>query len=53
MDRGADPIPNREGLEESFVEEYENGRTPSFQDETLKAFIEYREGHRLKAIDNR
>ena len=43
MDLGGDPIPDREALENAYLEEYpEKGRL-AFQSEAVKRFIEYRE----------
>jgi hypothetical protein len=44
MDRGGDPIPNREALESAYVEEYEACGAVAFASESQKKFIEYREG---------
>lgn len=44
MDKGGDPIQDREALEAAYVEEYFDRGTWAFQSETQKKFIEYREG---------
>lgn len=44
MDRGGDPIPDREALEAAYVEEYEEYGALAFASESQKQFIEYLEG---------
>lgn len=42
VDQGGDLIPDSAALEEVYVVEYDKERTLAFEDETAKAFIEYR-----------
>jgi hypothetical protein len=42
MDRGGDPIPCREALEQAYVEEYDEVGTVAFESEAGKNFLEYR-----------
>lgn len=51
MDHGGDPIPSREALEAAYIDEYDDRGVLAFEDETAKAFIEYRED--LTSIDQR
>lgn len=44
MDRGGDPIRDREALESAYVEEYEEYGMLAFECESQKKFTEYREG---------
>lgn len=44
MDRGGDPILDRQALESAYVTEYEEYGTLAFASETQKKFIEYRDG---------
>jgi hypothetical protein len=47
MDRGGDPIPDREALEDAYVEQYsydEDEVKWAFQSEAYKEFVEWREG---------
>jgi hypothetical protein len=43
MDRGGDPIPDRDALESAHVATYAKKGTIAFMDKTEQRFIEYRE----------
>lgn len=44
MDKGGDPILDRNALESAYVKEYEEYGALAFESESQKPFIEYREG---------
>lgn len=44
LDRGGDPIPDRDGLEQSYVAEYEELGMVAFESERYKRFVEHRDG---------
>lgn len=44
LDRGGDPIPDRDGLERSYVEEYDELGTVAFDQDSYRKFVEVREG---------
>ena len=44
LDHGGDPIPRKDELERSYVEEYEELGTVAFEGEAYKRFVEYRDG---------
>lgn len=43
LDRGGDPIPDRDGLERSYVEEYEELGMVAFESGKYKRFVEVRD----------
>lgn len=49
LDRGGDPIPDKDGLERSYVEEYDELGTVAFEAEAYKKFVEYRTG--VRSVD--
>lgn len=44
LDHGGEPIPDRDGLERSYVEEYDGLRTVAFERDTYRRFVEVRDG---------
>lgn len=44
MDRGGDPIPDREALERAYVDEYDGKGALAFENEGYKKFVEWRDG---------
>ena len=44
LDHGGDPIPDKDGLERSYVEEYDGLGTVAFESGQYKRFVEVRDG---------
>lgn len=44
LDRGGDPIPDKDGLERSHVEEYDGLGTVAFEQDSYRKFVEHRDG---------
>lgn len=46
LDRGGDPITDRDGLERSYIAEYEEIGMVAFKQDSYRKFVEYRDGCR-------
>lgn len=44
LDRGGDPTPDKDGLERSYVEEYEELGMVVFERDSYRKFVEVRDG---------